>query len=262
MGHMKQRTPAVSVGLRYRGSQGRGKFPSSAAAAAGVLCTTTHHRRKYWGHLTRGNWWRNMYCVSQICWTSMDLSFSSQSPVSYFEDWKMVTTIEILACQYTRSPNTPWLWLVKAGEKIIFQQSVQAFWEIQYVYHYAGSKESINKCTKRNAHENIYITKTYIFAADKRDKSWWEKKDSYGWIKTLGGQKKKCNCVITTKTNGCLCIISSAGAGADELPKSTCEDSLNLYVYYIYISIYVWSIKIKICGRMRGKKKNCWEDEN
>jgi hypothetical protein len=33
--------------------------------------------------------------------------FSSQSPVSYFEDWKMVTTIEILACQSTRSPNTP-----------------------------------------------------------------------------------------------------------------------------------------------------------
>jgi hypothetical protein len=48
-----------------------------------------------------------MYCVSQICWTSMDLFFSSQSPVSYFEDWKMVTTIEILAWQSTRLPNTP-----------------------------------------------------------------------------------------------------------------------------------------------------------
>jgi hypothetical protein len=47
------------------------------------------------------------YCVSQICWTSMDLFFSSQSPVSYFEDRKMVTTIEILACQSTRLPNSP-----------------------------------------------------------------------------------------------------------------------------------------------------------
>jgi hypothetical protein len=28
----------------------------------------------------------NIYCDSQICWTSMDLFFSSQSPVSYFED--------------------------------------------------------------------------------------------------------------------------------------------------------------------------------
>jgi hypothetical protein len=47
------------------------------------------------------------YCVSQICWKSMDLFFSSQSPVSYFEDWKMVTTIQILACQSTRLPTTP-----------------------------------------------------------------------------------------------------------------------------------------------------------
>jgi hypothetical protein len=37
----------------------------------------------------------------------MNLFLTSQSQVSYFDDWKMVTTIVILARQFTRLPNTP-----------------------------------------------------------------------------------------------------------------------------------------------------------
>jgi hypothetical protein len=69
---------------------------------------TCQHSQAPTSAVTNYNFMLHLHIVvSQIFWTSMDLFFSSQSPFLYFEDWKMVTTIEILACQSTGLPNTP-----------------------------------------------------------------------------------------------------------------------------------------------------------